>query len=134
MCPKTVPTSIKVADNVVLRIRMSRIRALGIPKRAPIYNIYIADARAPRDGTTVEYVGRFESAPDADKVKHIQLNFDRIKYWLARGAQPTQTVALILGRAGILPSIPRGVYAEAFQEPAEADASISTNNQQELED
>jgi ribosomal protein S16 len=53
-------------------------------------------------------------------VKHIQLNFDRIKYWLAQGAQPTQTVALILGRAGILPSIPRGLFAYPVEEGEES--------------
>lgn len=90
-----------------LRIRLSRIRCLGTPKREPIFHINIANARDARDGKVVERVGRYESAPDLDGIKHMQLDFDRIKFWLAKGAQPSERVARILGIAGILPTAPR---------------------------
>ena len=93
-----------------IRIRLSRIRGTGIPKRKAVYNINIANARSPRDGKFLERVGLYESAADIDGIKHFTLDFDRIKYWLSQGAQPTARVASILGNAGILPSIPRKIY------------------------
>ena len=50
------------------------------------------------------------NAPDIDGIKHFVLDFNRIKFWLAQNAQPTERVARILGIAGILPSIPRKIY------------------------
>lgn len=92
-----------------IRIRLTRIRGLGTPKRQPTFRINIAHARESRDGKVIEQVGQYESAPDLDGIKHMQLDFDRIKFWLAKGAQPSQRVARILGIAGILPTAPRHI-------------------------
>ena len=71
-------------------------------KRNPIYNITIADARAARDGKYLDRVGIFNNVPDDHGQKHITLNYDRIAYWISKGAQPTEVVAKILGIVAIL--------------------------------
>ena len=67
----------------------------------------MADAKSPRDGRHVEQVGHYNPIPEKDGNKHVGLNIERIKYWLAMGAQPSDTVASLLGRAGIIPRPPR---------------------------
>jgi small subunit ribosomal protein S16 len=58
------------------------------------------DARAPRDGRALEELGWY--APQAkDTDKQVSLKADRIADWLQRGAQPSETVALLCLRAGI---------------------------------
>ncbi|TPX77273.1 hypothetical protein CcCBS67573_g01432 [Chytriomyces confervae] len=73
----------------------------------PFYGVVVANARAPRDGRHLERVGTYNPIPDADKVKHIELNYERIKYWIGVGAQPSDRVAYLLAKAGILPLTPK---------------------------
>jgi small subunit ribosomal protein S16 len=58
-------------------------------KKAPYYRIVVADSRAPRDGRFIEEVGTYN--PDAEGEK-LKVNMDRVQYWIANGAQPTDTV------------------------------------------
>jgi small subunit ribosomal protein S16 len=58
-------------------------------KKAPCYRIVVADSRAPRDGRFIEEVGTYN--PDAEGEK-LKVNMDRVQYWIANGAQPTDTV------------------------------------------
>ena len=100
-------------------IRLSRI---GRKNRA-FYRIVIADRRFPRDGRHCEIVGSYDPIPTADRRKMIGLNFKRVKYWLSVGAQPTPTVARLLGMAGILPPLPRrGPEAAAAKRAAKSAA------------
>lgn len=82
---------------MALKIRLARA---GSNKR-PYYHVVIADVRSPRDGRFIEQVGAWNPmlAKDADRVT---LNEDRIKHWLANGAQPTDRVARFLDQAGLL--------------------------------
>ena len=69
----------------MVKIRLRRMGA----KKAPFYRIVVADSRAPRDGRFIEEVGLYNPAADSDKLK---VDMERIKYWIANGAQPTDTV------------------------------------------
>ena len=69
----------------MVKIRLRRMGA----KKAPYYRIVVADSRAPRDGRFIEEVGTYNPAADADKLK---VDMERVKYWIANGAQPTDMV------------------------------------------
>jgi small subunit ribosomal protein S16 len=87
---------------MVVRIRLARFGR----KNLPFYRIFVANIKSPRDGKHIENVGHYDPVPKPDGNKHISLNFDRIKYWLAVGAQPTDTVARLLGKVGLIPLPP----------------------------
>ena len=69
----------------MVKIRLRRVGA----KKAPYYRIVVADSRAPRDGRFIEEVGPYNPAVESEKLK---VNMDRVQYWIANGAQPTDTV------------------------------------------
>jgi small subunit ribosomal protein S16 len=83
---------------MALKIRLAR----GGAKKRPFYQIVVADARSPRDGRFVEKVGTYNPMLPQDNQDRIRLNTDRIKHWLSVGAQPTDRVALFLGKADII--------------------------------
>jgi len=83
----------------MLKIRMSR----GGAKKRPFYKIVIADSRRPRDGKIIEKVGFFNPLLPKDKKERLNLDTDRIKYWLSQGAQPSDRVARFLGQENIIP-------------------------------
>jgi len=85
-----------------VRIRLARFGR----KHLPFYRIFVADSRSPRDGKHIEVVGSYDPVPAKDGNKHVGLNIERVKYWLSVGAQPSDTVARILGRAGVIPAPP----------------------------
>ena len=59
-------------------------------KNAPVFRIVVADGRSPRDGKFIEEIGTYQPRKKADNVK---LDLERAKYWLSKGAQPSDTVA-----------------------------------------
>ncbi|KAJ8472233.1 hypothetical protein OPV22_026576 [Ensete ventricosum] len=65
-----------------------------------------ADSRSKRDGRHLEVLGYYNPLPGQDCAKRMGLNFDRVKYWLSVGAQPSDPVQKILFRAGLLPPPP----------------------------
>jgi len=71
---------------------MKRIGA----KNTPIYRIVVADGRSPRDGKFIEELGTYWPQKKSDKVK---LNVERAKYWVGKGAQPSETVASFIKKA-----------------------------------
>ena len=77
---------------MAVRIRLKRIGA----KNAPVYRIVVADSRSPRDGRFIEELGSY--TPRGPKDTFI-LNYDRAKYWVSRGAQPSETVASFIKKA-----------------------------------
>ncbi|ACM38047.1 MULTISPECIES: 30S ribosomal protein S16 [Rhizobium/Agrobacterium group] len=80
-----------------LKIRLAR----GGSKKRPYYQIVIADARSPRDGRFLEKVGSWNPMLGKDNEKRVELNADRIKEWIAKGAQPTDRVLKFLAEAGL---------------------------------
>jgi len=81
-----------------VKIRLAR----GGSKKRPFYAIVIANSRAPRDGAFVEKVGTYNPMLPSDHPERVVLKEDRVKEWLAKGAQPTDRVAKFLGRANII--------------------------------
>lgn len=85
----------------LLKLRLSR----GGTKNSPEFFINVAQSYRRRDSKFIENLGKYEPIPDsADMSKRIYLNFDRIKYWLGRGAQPTFRVAWLLGKVQVMPN------------------------------
>ena len=75
----------------------------GGAKKRPVYKIVIADSRKPRDGRFIEKVGFFNPLLPKDKKERLNLDVDRIKYWLEKGAKPSDRIARFLGEANIIP-------------------------------
>ena len=88
----------------MLKIRLS----MGGAKKRPIYKIVIADSRSPRDGRFIEKVGFFNPLLPKTKKERINLEVERIKYWIEKGAKPTLRVSRILGEAEVMPMPPKG--------------------------
>jgi small subunit ribosomal protein S16 len=88
----------------MLKIRL----AMGGAKKRPVYKIVVADSRFPRDGRFIEKVGFFNPLLPKTKKERINLEVERIKHWISKGAKPTLRVSRILGEAEILPMPPKG--------------------------
>jgi small subunit ribosomal protein S16 len=81
---------------VAVRLRLKRTGR----KHVASYRVVAMDSRAPRDGRAIEELGWYQPEnKDADK--QLSLKPDRIREWLTKGAQPTETVALLCLKAGI---------------------------------
>jgi small subunit ribosomal protein S16 len=70
-------------------------------KKDPIWRVVVADQRSPRDGRFIENVGQYNPQTDPST---ITLDEDRVRAWLAKGAQPTETVRKLLKIKGIHPN------------------------------
>ncbi|MCA9283589.1 MAG: 30S ribosomal protein S16 [Phycisphaerales bacterium] len=80
---------------VVIRLkRMGRAHA-------PFYRLGAMEKRAPRDGRVIEQLGWYN--PIAPEGKQYEIKVDRVRHWLARGAQPSETVASLLKKVGVDP-------------------------------
>ena len=88
----------------MLKIRLS----MGGAKKRPVYKIVIADSRFPRDGRFIERVGFFIPLLPKTKKERVNLEVDRIKHWISKGAKPTLRVSRILGEAEVFPMPPKG--------------------------
>jgi len=73
-----------------VRIRLKRFGT----KRRPYYRIVVMDSRSPRDGRTIEEVGFYH--PIEIEEKQIQVKEERVRDWLNKGAQPSNTVRKLL--------------------------------------
>ena len=83
----------------MLRIRLS----MGGVRKRPIYKIVVADGRYPRDGKFIEKLGSYNPLLPKDKKERIKVEFERVKYWISKGAQPTLRVSRILGEMKLMP-------------------------------
>ncbi len=88
----------------MLKIRLS----MGGAKKRPVYKIVIADSRFPRDGRFIEKVGFYNPLLPKNKKERINLEVERIKHWISKGAKPTLRVSRILGEAAVYPMPPKG--------------------------
>ena len=80
---------------MAVKIRLRRMGA----KKAPFYRIVVADGRYPRDGRFIEEIGYYDPTKEPSVVK---VDADKAKTWLQNGAQPTDTVRVILKKQGVL--------------------------------
>ncbi|MEM5790120.1 MAG: 30S ribosomal protein S16 [Syntrophobacteraceae bacterium] len=74
---------------MAVKIRLAR----GGRKKRPFYRIVVASSEAPRDGRFIERIGTYNPLPLATEV---QIDKERLQYWLGQGAQPTDTVANLI--------------------------------------
>jgi small subunit ribosomal protein S16 len=76
------------------RIRLARVGS----KKNPIYRVVVADARSPRDGRFIEIVGRYnpQTSPST-----IDLDGDKIRDWVSKGAQPSDSVKRLMKAQGL---------------------------------
>lgn len=80
---------------MAVKIRLRRMGA----KKAPFYRIVVADSRYPRDGRFIEEIGFYD--PNK-KPSLVNVDADKVKSWMANGAQPTDTVKRLLKENGAL--------------------------------
>ena len=84
-------------------IRMARAGT----KKRPFYHIVAADSRYPRDGRFIERLGHFNPLLPKDNEARLKLDMDKVKSWLAKGAQPSDRVMRFLDAAGVAKRTPR---------------------------
>jgi small subunit ribosomal protein S16 len=83
---------------LAVRIRLTRVGAT----KQPSYRFVVADSRGARDGRSIDTLGHYD--PRGEPVE-IHVDAQKATEWLARGAQPTATVARLFRRVGILPDL-----------------------------
>ncbi len=79
----------------MLRIRLRRTGA----RKHPSYRVVVADSRLARDGAFVEIIGNYDPMTNPET---LVIKEERALHWLRQGAQPSETTARLLGKAGIL--------------------------------
>ena len=79
---------------MAVKLRLTRVGS----KKNPVYRIVAADSRSPRDGKFLEIVGRYNPQTDPST---IELKEDKVREWLAKGAQPTDSVRKLLKTQGL---------------------------------
>ena len=80
-----------------VRIRLSR----GGSKKHPFYRIVAADQRAPRDGRFIERLGSYNPLLPQDHQERLVLDTEKVKAWLAKGAEPTERLQKIFANLGL---------------------------------
>ena len=79
----------------MVKIRLRRVGA----KKKPSYRLVVADSRSPRDGAFIEIIGHYNPLTDPET---LVINEEKALHWLSQGAQPTDTAARLLTKAGII--------------------------------
>jgi small subunit ribosomal protein S16 len=79
---------------VAVRLRLTRVGG----RKDPVWRVVVADQRSKRDGRVIETVGHYNAQTNPST---ITIDEDRVRDWLARGAQPSQTVRKLLRIRGI---------------------------------
>ncbi len=95
---------------MAVKIRLKRVGA----KKSPTYRLVVADSRSPRDGRFIEEIGYYDptSQPAVIKVEE-----DKARAWMAKGAQPSETVKSLFAKVGLKA---KGAPAAEAGEPEKA--------------
>jgi small subunit ribosomal protein S16 len=105
-----------------------RLARAGTKKR-PVYHVVVADSRFPRDGRFIERLGHFNPLLPKDNEARLKLDMDKVKTWLAKGAQPSDRVSRFLDAAGVAKRAPRNNPEKAVprkERKANAEAAAKT--------
>ncbi|WP_347265120.1 30S ribosomal protein S16 [Nitrobacter sp.] len=105
-----------------------RLARAGTKKR-PVYHVVAADSRYPRDGRFIERLGHFNPLMPKDNADRLKLDLDKVKAWLAKGAQPSDRVARFLDAAGVKKRAPRNNPEKAVprkERKAQAEAAAKS--------
>jgi small subunit ribosomal protein S16 len=81
-----------------LKIRLARAGT----KKRPFYHVVVADGRSPRDGRFIERLGHFNPLLPKEQTDRLKLDLEKVKTWMAKGAQPTDRVMRFLDEAGVM--------------------------------
>ena len=81
-----------------LKIRLAR----GGSKHRPYFNVVVADSRFARDGRFIEKIGAYNPLLAKTDEKRVQIDLEKAKEWLKKGATPSDRVARFLGAAGVV--------------------------------
>ena len=79
---------------MAVAMRLTRVGG----KKDPVWRVVVADSRSPRDGKSLEVIGRYNAQTEPST---IVLDEERVRYWLRHGAQPSTTVKKLLRTQGI---------------------------------
>ena len=79
---------------MAVRVRLTRVGS----RKNPIWRVVVADQRSPRDGRVIETIGRYNAQVEPSE---IVLDQERLRHWLDRGAQPTNTVKKLMRAQGV---------------------------------
>jgi len=79
---------------MAVRIRLKRMGA----KKKPFYRIVVADSRYPRDGRFIEEIGYYNPTT---KPTTFEVDAEKVRQWIAKGAKPSDTVKMLLEKAGL---------------------------------
>jgi small subunit ribosomal protein S16 len=82
---------------MAVRIRLTRVGAT----KQPTYRLVVADSRSARDSRAIDTLGHYN--PRTEPIE-LNVDADKAKEWLAKGAQPSDTVVRLFKQAGILPA------------------------------
>lgn len=87
-----------------LRIRLSRAGA----KKRPYHRVVVADSRSPRDGRFIERIGSYNPMVPKDSEARFVLDVERFKYWVSKGAVPSERIARLASALGLCekPKVP----------------------------
>ena len=75
-----------------------RLKRMGMKKK-PFYRVVVADERSPRDGRFIEEIGTYDPNKEPSEIK---IDAEKAKQWIANGAQPTDTVRVLLKKSNVL--------------------------------
>ena len=79
---------------MAVALRLTRVGG----RKDPVWRVVVANSRSPRDGRSIETVGRYNAQTEPST---IVLNEERVRYWLSQGAQPSDSVKKLLRTQGI---------------------------------
>ncbi len=78
----------------MVKIRLTRLGA----HKKPFYRLIVADTRARRDGPFIEILGTYDPLKEPSEIK---VDIEKARYWLQKGAQPTDTAKKLMQKAGL---------------------------------
>ena len=103
----------------VTRLRLARFGS----RNRPFYHVVATDSRNARDAKPIEQLGTYDPIPfSLDGAKEVRLKVDRVKYWLSVGAQPSERVAYLLWRGGLIESPPAIHFSPTAWKPKKKNA------------
>ena len=97
-----------------VKIRMSRAGA----RNRPYFRVVIAESSSPRDGRFIERVGSYNPLLPKEHPERLKLDMERIKYWLSKGATPSDRIARFLSVTNVVPA-PK-IYPQTIQDKPKA--------------
>ncbi|MBI5101619.1 MAG: 30S ribosomal protein S16 [Nitrospirae bacterium] len=78
----------------MVKIRLTRMGA----HKKPFYRMIVTDSRARRDGPFIEILGTYDPLKEPSEIK---IDLEKARYWIQKGAQPTDTARKLMQRAGL---------------------------------